>query len=130
MRRSESEKKRQMEKKLREYYQTLVRPVDEWGPFYEEQKMLDGTDVDAQIAKKRAHKNIMAETFVAEKSRFKMRKKKKMPSKRDGKDKKDQDDNWRQQTRETSPNDFLDFLGDEANVSGYIFDGPNIISID
>lgn len=60
MRRSESEKKRQMEKKLREYYQQMVKPVEEWGPKWEEQTMLDGTDVDAQIAKKRAHKTIFA----------------------------------------------------------------------
>lgn len=44
----------------------MVKPVEEWGPSYREQTMLDGTDVDAQIAKKRAHKRIMSEANNAE----------------------------------------------------------------
>ena len=47
--------------------------------------MLDGTNVDAQINKKRAHKNIMAEAFDPTKAnRFKFAKTK-SPSKRDKK---------------------------------------------
>ena len=69
-----------MEKKLLTYYQSLVKPVEPWGPFYETQSMLDGTDVDAQISRKRAHKNIMDEAVKAEQRnrlKFRMRSKKK-----------------------------------------------------
>ena len=69
-----------MEKKLLVYYQSLVKPVEPWGPFYETQSMLDGTDVDAQISRKRAHKNIMDEAVKAEQRnrlKFRMRSKKK-----------------------------------------------------
>ena len=68
-----------MEGKLLRYYQSLVREVDEWGPFHDpDETMLDGTQIDAQINKKRAHKNIMAEAFNSERrGRFKLSKKKK-----------------------------------------------------
>ena len=66
-----------MEKKLLAYYQSLVQPVEEWGPFFDPCEMLDGTDVDAQINKKRAHKIIMDESFnVGKRSLFKLKKKK------------------------------------------------------
>ena len=70
LKRSDSERKRIMEKKLLAYYQSMVQPVDEWGPYYEQQNMLDGTDVDNLISKKRAHKTIMEEAFSAQ-QRFK-----------------------------------------------------------
>ena len=47
LKKSSSEKRLVMEKKLTAYYQSLIKPVDEWGPFFDEQIMLDGTDVDA-----------------------------------------------------------------------------------
>ena len=66
-----------MREKLIAYYQSLVRPVDEWGPFYPEQKMIDGTDVEMIIRKKRAHKTILAEAFESQnKNRFKFKKRK------------------------------------------------------
>ena len=52
-----------MEKKLKAYYQNCVRPVEKWGPFYEKQYMMDGTDVDVIINRKRAHKIILSEAF-------------------------------------------------------------------
>ena len=55
-----------MEKKLKEYYQSLVEPALHYGPQYEYQEMLDGTDVEVLIRKKRAHKTIMAEAFSNE----------------------------------------------------------------
>ena len=50
----------------------MIAPVDEWGPNYPNQSMLDGTDVDAQINKKRAHKTIMDEAFNSN-NRFRMK---------------------------------------------------------
>ena len=44
-----------MEKKLKAYYQTLVEPAGKDGYQHDKETMLDGTDVDAQIRKKRAH---------------------------------------------------------------------------
>ena len=65
-----------MEKKLKAYYQTCVQPVEKWGPFHEPEQMLDGTDVDAVIKRKRAHKIILSEAFNSEnKNRFKLKKK-------------------------------------------------------
>ena len=76
MKRTDSEKRKRMEKKLRAYYQTCVKPVDKWGPYYEPEQMLDGTDVDAVIKRKRAHKIILSEAFNSEnKNRFKFKKK-------------------------------------------------------
>ena len=62
-----------MEKKLRAYYQTCVQPVEKWGPYYEKQEMMDGTDVDITINRKRAHKIILSEAFssVNKLSKFK-----------------------------------------------------------
>ena len=62
-RRTNSAKKRAMEKKLQAYYQSLCQPVSKYGFQHEKETMLDGTDVDAQIRKKRAHQLIMAEAF-------------------------------------------------------------------
>jgi len=45
--------------------------------------MLDGTDVDAQINKKRAHKTIMAEAFNP-KNRFRLKSKSKSNVKKTG----------------------------------------------
>ena len=64
-----------MEKKLKAYYQTCVRPVDKWGPFYEKQEMMDGTDVDIIINRKRAHKIILSEAFSSVNKINKFRKK-------------------------------------------------------
>ena len=55
-----------------------------------------------------------------------MKKKKKLNTKREA----NNDSALRQETREPSPADFLDFMGDDPSVNGYIFDGPSIISID
>lgn len=63
MKRTDSEKRKRMEKKLKAYYQTCVQPVEKWGPFYEKQQMMDGTDVDMVINRKRAHKIILSEAF-------------------------------------------------------------------
>ena len=63
MKRTDSEKRKRMEKKLKAYYQTCVQPVEKWGPFYEKQQMIDGTDVDMVINRKRAHKIILSEAF-------------------------------------------------------------------
>ena len=60
---TDSEKRRRKEKKLLEYYQTLVVPVQPWGPFPDKEYMQDGTDVDLMIKKKRAHKTLLAEAF-------------------------------------------------------------------
>lgn len=65
-----------MEKKLKAYYQTCVQPVEKWGPYYEKQQMLDGTDVDANINRKRAHKIILSEAFGGIDKRLKFKKKK------------------------------------------------------
>ena len=54
-RRTGSAKKRAMEKKLKAYYQTLIEPAGKYGYQHDKETMLDGTDVDAQIRKKRAH---------------------------------------------------------------------------
>jgi len=32
--RSESARRQRMEKKLQAYYNSLIKPVDEWGPYY------------------------------------------------------------------------------------------------
>ena len=73
MKRTDSEKRKRMEKKLRAYYQTCVQPVEKWGPYYEKQEMMDGTDVDITINRKRAHKIILSEAFssVNKLSKFK-----------------------------------------------------------
>ena len=63
LKRSNSDKKRNMMKKLNAYYQTLVQPCEDYTYKYKQQEMLDGSDIDALIRKKRAHKNIMAEAF-------------------------------------------------------------------
>ena len=60
-----------MEKKLQAYYQSLCQPVSKYGFQHEKETMLDGTDVDAQIRKKRAHQFIMAEAFNSQKGRGK-----------------------------------------------------------
>jgi len=53
----------------------MVQPVEKWGPFYKNEDMLDGTNVDMMIRKKRTHKTIMAETFDPEKNaRFRLKK--------------------------------------------------------
>ena len=73
--RSDSEKQRAMEKKLLLYYQSLVKPVEEWVRVVDpEQKMIDGSDVDANISKKRAHKKILAENDEAQRRRAQKRK--------------------------------------------------------
>ena len=73
--RSDSEKQRAVEKKLLLYYQSLVKPVDEWVRVDDpEQKMIDGSDVDANISKKRAHKKILAENDEAQRRRAQKRK--------------------------------------------------------
>ena len=56
-------KKRLMQEKLIAYYQSLVQPVTIEKHEWPKEKMLDGTDVDAQILKKRAHKSILAEAI-------------------------------------------------------------------
>jgi hypothetical protein len=44
----------------------MVEPIQEWGPFHRPEKLLDGTDVDVLINKKRAHKMIIDEANEAE----------------------------------------------------------------
>ena len=61
--RDDSAKKRRMQEKLVAYYQTLVKPIKPRKYEWPKEKMLDGTDVDAQILKKRAHKSILAEAL-------------------------------------------------------------------
>ena len=88
--------------------------------------MQDGTDVDAQISKKRAHKNIMDEALKAERNnrmRFRMGRKKKSvdrggeSSKRDG--------------ATEPPDSGYDNLGnEEGTTNGYILDGGSIIPIE
>ena len=44
----------------------MVVPAKEWGPFVKPEKLLDGTDVDVLINKKRAHKLIIDEALEAD----------------------------------------------------------------
>ena len=125
MRRSDSEKRRAMEAKLLRYYQSLVREVDEWGPFHDpDETMLDGTQIDAQINKKRAHKNIMAEAFNSERrGRFKLSKKKKTQA---TKKKTDQDEKTQESTFDVNKHEHD--TGYDGN--GYILEDGNLIAID
>ena len=63
---SESEQRRRKEKKMLDFYQSQVRPVIPWSPVLEKEYMIDGTDVDLLIKKKRAHKTLLAEVFHVE----------------------------------------------------------------
>ena len=121
--RSESARRQRMEKKLQAYYNSLIKPVDEWGPYYPIQDMLDGTDVDAQINKKRAHKTIMAEAFNP-KNRFRMKAKSKSSLKKSGGAKQDVTGNG----NEPPDSAFEEFLADSE--VGYIIDNGNMILIE
>mmetsp|Transcript_24476 Transcript_24476/g.30496 ORF Transcript_24476/g.30496 Transcript_24476/m.30496 type:complete len:201 (+) Transcript_24476:737-1339(+) len=89
--------------------------------------MLDGTDVDAQISKKRAHKNIMAEALLAEnKNKFKLTGRKRKPAA-----KKPTTDEVGSTTQVGSHNDSeLQALAAELGGSGYIIESGNVIAID
>ena len=102
--------------------------METWGPDYGKQEMLDGTDVDAQISKKRAHKIIMAEAALAE-NRHKM----KLKSKRKTMVKKPADDPEAPVSGQVGgqANDSdLKALVAELEGSGYIIEGGNITSMD
>ena len=91
--------------------------------------MLDGTDVDAQIMKKRAHKFVLAETLAKHSmNRFRMKGKRKMSikvkPKPDG-EKNEETPNISQQ-QDTS----FDFFGVEFEGGGYIIESGNVIAID
>ena len=51
-------------KKMLEYYQTQVKEVASWGPFYSKEAMTDGTDVDQHIDRNRAIKCLLDEHDV------------------------------------------------------------------
>ena len=124
--RSDSEKKQAMEKRLLAYYQSLVQPVQSWDPVYGEQQMLDGTDVDAQINKKRAHKNIMAEAFSPNKAnRFKFTKK---TQKREKKTSQETATGTGTSEPPDSGYEYLKCYDNDQN--GYILEDGNIIAID
>ena len=133
--RRDSAKRLAMEKKLLAYYQSLVQPVPSWDPVYGVQQMLDGTDVDAQINKKRAHKNIMAEAFspTNKGNRFKFAKKATSTRKKQ----------TSQENNETGmgkgadsgtlspPDSGYEYLKCYDNdLNGYILEDGNIIAID
>ena len=103
-----------------------MKPVKPWTPEQEPEQMLDGTDVDAQINKKRAHKNIMAEAFSAErKHRIKFGAKK-----AGSKDRNRARANDKGAGGSEPPDSAVDGLGGEDGANGYIIDNGNIITID
>ena len=113
-----------MEEKLLAYYQSLVKPVEEWRPDNKTEYMLDGANVDANISKKRAHKTIMSESIIPNKNRLKLGVKKRIIQKKTtgGGDSGlggSQNDNGLGLE-----------LGGEFEGGGYIIEAGNVISIE
>ena len=96
--------------------------------------MLDGTDVDAQINKKRAHKNIMAEAFSPNKTnRFKQFASKKAATVKREKKTSTQDATGGSgtSTAQEPPDSGYEYLKCYDNdLNGYILEDGNIIAID
>ena len=97
--------------------------------------MLDGTDVDAQINKKRAHKNIMAEAFSPNKAnRFKQFAKKQATVKREKKtstqDASGGGGSGTNLTQEPPDSGYEYLKCYDNDLNGYILEDGNIIAID
>ena len=48
--------KAEEERKIQEFYQSKCEPVEDWSLVYENEEMVDGTDVDHHVEKNRAIK--------------------------------------------------------------------------
>ena len=127
--RSDSEKQRAMEKKLLLYYQSLVKPVDEWVRDVDpEQKMIDGSDVDANISKKRAHKKILAENDAAQRKRAQKRKR---GANRAARENNSMMSDAKSKDKSHGEGPGGSALGDmDELTSGYIIEDGNLIPID
>lgn len=94
--------------------------------------MLDGTDVDAQINKKRAHKTIMAEAFSSVTTK-RLNLKKGKNSKRDKKpaaDAKEKAGSTSFAQQEPPDSGYEHLICDDGEHNGYIIEDGNIIAID
>ena len=127
MKRSDSEKKKVMEKKLLSYYQSLVKDCNDYSPpCLGSEQMLDGTDVDMQITKKRTHKNIFAEAFAPSNpgNKLGLQATEKPDSSGKNDSKASGTGNRRERVNETG------FRGPDGEANGYILEAGNIIAID